>query len=319
MMNEIIKPFLPKDVDEAKLKFTSYGLTAMPKIDGSFAFVQNAILYARSLKQHENIYTTKLYSNPDFEGLRGELIAGDNPVAEGLCRDTSSALRTIQGQPYTTLWCFDYVTHDTKDLPYEERYTVLTRKVQILNDVGYSYIKCIEAHRVFTLEQYHTLRSSFMNAGYEGLVLRDPKSKYKEGRSSAVKPELWRWKPYATAEVVVTRIEEGTTNLNEATTNELGKTTRSSHKENLQPNGLVGTIYGTLVNDLLDYYGNVIAVKGTEIKVSPGEMKAKERKYYFENQHEIVGHIVEFEYMTYGLKDKPRFGTYKRIRSIVDM
>lgn len=317
-MKEIIKPFLPKDVDEAKLKFHSYGLIAMPKIDGSFAFIQNETLYARSLKQHENIYTTKQYSNPDFEGLRGELIAGNNPVAEGLCRDTSSALRTIQGQPYTTLWCFDYVTHDTKDLPYEERYELLQLVVNKLKD-KYNYIKCIESYRVFNIEQYIALRSAFMQAGYEGLVLRDPKTKHKEGRSSAVKPELWRWKPYATAEIKVTRIEEGTTNLNEATKNELGKTTRSSHQENLQPNGLVGTIVGELIADLKDYAGTTIALKGTEINVSAGEMKAKERKYYFENQQEIVGQVVEFSYMSYGLKDKPRFSVFKRIRSINDL
>ena len=69
-MQELINPMLPKDVDEARLKFPSYGLTAMPKIDGSFAFIQNSKLYARSQKHHENIYTTELYSNPLFEGLR---------------------------------------------------------------------------------------------------------------------------------------------------------------------------------------------------------------------------------------------------------
>lgn len=315
----LIKPMLARDVDETKLVFPSHGFIALCKVDGSFAFVQNAILYARSLKHHENIFTTNIYSNPDFEGLRGELIVGDNPIAEGLCRDTSSALRTIEGEPETSLWCFDYVTHDTKDLPYEERYDLLTNKVKSLNALGYAHIRVIEAYRVFNLEQYLALRSAFMQAGYEGLVLRDPKAKHKEGRSSAVKPELWRWKPYATAEIKVTRIEEGTTNLNEAIKNELGKTTRSTHKENLQPNGLVGTIVGELIADLKDYAGTVIAPKDTEINVSAGEMKAKDRKYYFENQHEIIEHIVEFSYMCYGLKDKPRFSVYKRIRSINDL
>lgn len=319
MQTKLIKPFLPKDVVESKLKFPSHGLVAMPKIDGSFAFIQNFTLYARSLKHHENIYTTKLYSNPDFEGLRGELIAGNNPVATGLCRNTSSALRTIQGEPETSLWCFDYVTHESKGLPYQQRYSLLKFNVEALEVQGYNNIKIIPAYRIFTFEQYLELRDRFMQEGYEGIVIRDPKATHKEGRSSAVKPELWRWKPYDTAEILVTKIIEGTTNFNEATKNELGHTTRSSHQENLQPNGLVGTIVGNLVKDLKDFSGKVIAEKGTEINVSPGEMAAKEREYYFKNQDEILGQYVEFSFMNYGLKDKPRFSNFKRIRSKIDI
>jgi len=321
-MQEIIKPFLARDVDESKLIFPSHGLMALCKVDGSFSMIQNNKLYARSLKHHENIFTTKQYSNPDFEGLRGEMIAGNNPVAEGLCRDTSSALRRVEGEPETSLWCFDYVTHETKNLPYKNRYNILEAKVHALNSIGYNSIHCIESYVVYNLEQYYKLRDAFLTAGYEGLVLRDPLFPHKEGRSSAVKPQLWRYKPYSTAEIVVTHLVEGTTNLNEATKNELGRTTRSSHQENLQNNGTVGTIVGYLVNDLLDYYGKVIAPKGTEINVSPGELKGPERKFYWENQSEIVGKIVELSYMSYGLKDKPRFANFtnfKRIRSERDM
>jgi len=316
---ELIHPFLPKDVDEAKLIFPSHGLIGMPKIDGSYSMIQNNLLYARSLKHHENVYTTKQYSITDFEGLRGEMIAGTDPVSEGLCRDTSSALRRVEGEPLTTLWCFDYVTHKNKNLPYETRHDSLTHKVELLNSKGYNNIHCIESYRVYDLEQYYALRNAFLSAGYEGLVLRDPMFPHKEGRSSAVKPQLWRYKPYSTAEIVVTHLVEGTTNLNEATTNELGRTTRSSHQENLQNNGTVGTIVGYLVNDLLDYYGRVIAPKGTEINVSPGELKGPERKFYWEHPEEIVRHIIEFDFMCYGLKDKPRFANFKRIRSERDM
>lgn len=319
MKAKLVSPMLPKDVVESKLKFPSHGLVAMPKIDGSFAFIQNSTLYARSLKQHENIHTTELYSNPAFEGLRGELIVGNDPVAPDLCRNTSSALRTIQGKPETSLWCFDLVTPETKDMPYGVRYDFLDIKVNHLRDAGYSNIYIIPAFLIFTFEKYLELRDKFMQEGYEGIIVRDPAAIHKEGRSSAVKPELWRWKPYDTAEIIVTKIIEGTTNLNEATKNELGRTTRSSHQENLQPNGLVGTIVGNLIKDLKDYSGKTIAEIGTEINVSPGEMKAKEREYYFKNQDEILGQIVEFEFMNYGLKDKPRFSTFKRIRSEIDL
>lgn len=309
----IIKPLLARDIDESKLKFP---LIAQPKIDGSMAFVQNGKLYARSLKPHENKYTTEFYSKPEFEGLRGELILGDDPAAKDLCRNTSSALRTIEGEPYTTLWCFDYITEHTKNLSYENRLNELAVKVFHLNNL---HIKIVPHRLVGSKECYYTMRSEWLLEGFEGVILRDPNLPHKEGRSSAIKAHLWRFKPYSSAEIVVTRIEEGQTNLNEAQIDKLGHTKRSTHQENMVPNGQVGTILGTLVNDLLDFSGDIIAKAGTEVRVSPGEMSLKDREYYFINQHEIIGQIVEFDYMSFGLKDKPRFATYKRIRSLVDM
>ena len=311
----LIKPMLAKDVVESKLAFP---LLVLPKIDGSFAFIQEGRLLARSLKQHENKATTEYFSKPEFEGLRGELILGANPTAEGLCRDTSSALRTQEEEPFTTLWVFDYVTEDSKGLPYEERWNLALQKVCNLQ-LTCNRIFMIPATEVYDLKGYKFLRDSYLAKGYEGCVVRNPKGKHKEGRSSSVSPDLMRYKPYATAEILVTGITEGNTNLNEATTNELGRTKRSTHKENMKASGVLGSIQGNLLEDLTDYAGNVILVKGSEVTVSRGEMKAHERKYYFENPCEIVGKLVEFGYTSYGLKDKPRFATFKRIRSNVDM
>ena len=318
MSDKLILPMLARDVDESKLKFPSHGLVVMQKIDGSYGFIQNSTLYARSLKKHENIFTTNLYSNPDFEGLRGELIAGDNPVAPDLCRNTSSALRTIQGQPSTTLWCFDYVTHDTKDLPYEKRYILLEAVVDTLS-AKYNYIKIIPAYRAFNLEQYLELRNKFLSEGYEGCIVRDSKAKHKEGRSSAVKPELWRWKPWSSAEIKVTNLVQEMQNMNEAKKNELGKTERSSHKDNKVPKGTLGAIQGNLVTPLRDYTGKVVADVGTFITVSTGCLTAKDCKYYWDNPSEMLDKIVEFDYMSFGLKDNGRFNQFKRIRSSNDM
>lgn len=312
-MDKIIKPFLPKDVVEEKLTFP---LAVLPKIDGSFAMVANGKLYARSLKHHENLFVTEQYSKPEYEGLRGEMCVGDSPTDPHLCRKTSSALRRIEGEPVTTFMCFDYVTHETQHLSYKDRHKILVEKVRALNLPNIVYIPY---YIVSSLEEYRSLRDMWMDMGYEGVVVRDLDYPHKEGRSSAVKPHLWRWKPWDTAEIRVTVIEEGTTNLNEATIDELGHTKRSTHQENMKLSGIVGTIIGALLSDLKDFHGNVVAVAGTEVRVSPGEMTAKEREYYFLHQDEILGHIVEFSFMNFGLKDRPRFAQFKRIRSPNDL
>lgn len=315
-MQDVIKPLLARDVNEAKLKFP---VVVSNKIDGSFAFVQNGKLLARSIKPHENKHVTQQYSNPDFEGLRGELIAGFNPVAEDLCRNTSSALRTITGEPETSLWCFDYVTPATKDLGYEQRSTLLYLKVIELQAKGYDFIKFIPCEVVFTPQQYQMFKHISLEKGFEGCVVRDPLAKHKEGRSSAVKPELWRWKPWSSAEIRVTRLVEEQKNNNEAKKNELGYTERSTHQAGKEGKGTLGAIVGTLVTPVLDCYGAVVTEVGTELTISTGCLKSDDCWYYWTNPSELLGKIVEFEYFSYGLKEKPRFAQFKRIRSEVDM
>jgi len=312
-MTNLIKPLLARDVNETKLKFP-IGIT--PKIDGSFAFVQNATLYARSLKQHENLHVTEQFSKEEYNGLRGELILEMNPVAPDLCRNTSSALRTIQGKPVVSMWCFDYVLPETVNLPYLERINLLIKKVKELNN---PFIKVIPLRTARSISEYHQLRDEYLAMGYEGVVVRNLEARHKEGRSSAVKPELWRYKPWSSAEIKVTELVEELRNNNQATTNELGYTERSSHKENLEGKQTLGAIVGILVTPLLDNTSKVIADIGTEITIATGSLTEKECKQYWDNPQLIIGNLVEFEYMSFGLKDKPRFAQFKRIRSENDM
>lgn len=315
-MNKLIRPLLAKDIDEQKLKFPFY---LSPKIDGSFAFVQNVLLYARSLKHHENKHVTKQYSNPLFEGLRGELIVGSDPTAKDLCRNTSSALRTIEGEPETSLWCFDYVTPDTVNLTWLERQKLLLEKVCQLRALGYEDIGYVEPVKIHSMEEYINARNHFMSLGYEGVIIRDPNSKHKEGRSSGVRADLWRWKPWTTTEIVVTQLGEEQKNNNKAKTNLLGRSERSMHKDNLEGKQTLGFIVGTLLEPLKDFAGEVIAPSGTEITIATGSLTEKECKYYWDNPDELLGQIVEFEYFSYGLKEKPRYAQFKRLRSKVDM
>ena len=317
IMTKITKPCLAQDVNEDNLYLP---LIASCKIDGVFTLIQNGKALARSLKPHENKYITEFYSNPLFEGLRGELIAGDDPTAEGLIRETSSVTRRIEGESETTLFVFDYVTEDSKDLPYMVRLELAKNKVEDLNFLyGYNNFKIIPYEWCRSIEEYTCLKEESMNQSYEGVILRDPNLPHKEGRSSTKKIHLWRWKPWLDAEIKVTGLTEGQSNQNIATTNELGKTKRSTHKENMQPNSQVGSIQGILLKDLVDCFGKVIKEEGEQVTISPGEMTAKEKKFYFENPQEIVGKIAKFKYFAYSLKDTGRFMSFVCIRSERDM
>lgn len=92
-----MKPMLATDYVEAKLRFP---LGAMPKVDGVRGLNSEGVFFARSMKQHANLYTRAFYSQNIYNGLDGEL-AAEHECHPDLCRLTTSATSTIEGQPYT--------------------------------------------------------------------------------------------------------------------------------------------------------------------------------------------------------------------------
>jgi DNA ligase-1 len=216
-------------------------------------------------------------------------------------------------------WVFDYLPDERRItmLTYEDRYTALAAKVNSLNHPRIHIVPGFECSKLEELKYY---MASFADSGYEGTIIRNPRALFKEGRATQKGQELWRVKPWADAEILVTGITEGAKNGNEAKRNTLGRTERSSAAAGLIPNGQVGSIQGTMVTDFHDpITGRLLFPKGLEVTVGSGEMTVKEAAYYWEHPDEIVGHLVKFKHMTHGVKDQPRFPTYISHRLKQDM
>jgi len=311
------KPQLAKDYNEQKLKFPLY---VLPKIDGVRMLNFNSKALGRSLKPHGNLYTTRKFSNECFNGLDGETVLGSNPTAPNLCSNTSGAISRIKGEPEMYWWCFDLLNEETKDLGYSDRYKIMKAKVIDLKLCGETRnIHFVPVDKVESLEGLLYLEQKYLEEGYEGIIIRNGDAKYKQGRSSSTKADYWRIKRFTDAEAICTALNEGDTNLNEAKVNELGHTERSSHKDNLQSNGMVGSLSCTLIEDLLSTTGELQVKAGTLITVSPGVLTLEERKYYWENQKEMIGKIIKFKSFAFGNKDKPRFPTFLSLRVQSDM
>jgi DNA ligase-1 len=317
MTNEVkFKPQLAEDYSPEKLKFP---VGIMPKLDGVRALNINGKLVGRSLKSHGNLYTTDKFSQVCFDGLDGEMVLGNNPAALNLCSDTSGAITRIKGEPELTWWCFDLVNSETKDLGYFERWSYMTKKVVELQSQGCTNIEYVPLEIVHSLEEYNGFKEYWLQEGFEGVIIRADE-KYKQGRSSTKTAGYWRDKGFVDAEILVTGLVEGNTNNNEAKVNELGRTERSSHQENKEPNGQVGSIVGTLVKDLIDPDTKKLLLnRGTICNMAPGAMTQKEREYYLENPQEIVGLYAKGKLFPKGVLDKPRFYTFLSIRAKSDM
>lgn len=318
MMTDNFKPMLACDWHESKIKFPCI---VQPKIDGVRALNRDGILVGRSLRKHDNLHVTDLFSIPELHGCDGEIYLGNIPWEDDLCRLSSQALRRIEGIPKVTWALFDYCTEDTKDLPYTQRMEIL-EDIVLLNLDGEirSRIEIVRGVEVNNIEDLLTYEEMILNQGFEGIIIRDPNAPYKYGRCGKTFMGCWRVKRFTDAEALITQVFEGEHNANEAKTNLLGRTERSTFKEGMQPNGLVGNLQGLLLQDVLDpQTGKLLLKKADPVTISPGNMDHSMRKFYFENQNEILGKVVKFKFFPKGIKDRPRFPTFVCIRNESDM
>ena len=295
--NDEMKPMLASNAEISKLK---YPVIIQPKIDGVRALNISGRLCGRSLKSFANRHTTEVFSRPEFAGLDGEMIAGEDPTADGLCRATTSALNSILGEPEVTWWIFD--SHGPMN--YQMRYADAVLRVGRLSDPR---IRIVPQKLAWCREDILEAEEQFTSEGYEGLIIRDPQGSYKEGRSTVKEGGLLRIKRWEDSEMIVDRVEEGRHNANVATTNALGHTERSTHQENMIPNGQVGRLIG---RDLKT---------GQEVTTSPGKLTKAERIFYFEQQQEILGRIAKYKFFPTGGKDKPRMPTWQGWRMREDL
>jgi DNA ligase-1 len=307
---------LAEDLEEDKLRFP---LGMQPKIDGVRGWYPDNKLLARSNKEFGNRYTQRFFSDPIYRYIDGEF-AAERETHPDLCRITSSATRTFDGEPWLMWHAFDYLHPDVVGLEYEQRHALLVKHVDQLWQRGEEHLRVVPMVIVHNLEQYLAQKEIWLKMGYEGVIVRDLKGKYKFGRSTVKQMGLLRGKDFIDFEFVATRITEGRENLNEATINERGRTERSTHQENMVPNGMVGNIIGNVCKDVKDpQTKKVLLTKGQEVTVSPGEMDHDMRRHYFLNQHLIIGQINKAKFFPKGHKDKPRFPIWQSLRSAEDM
>lgn len=309
----------PQLANDANLDTLKYPVGVMPKIDGVRALNLNGTLTGRSLKEFEGHGITEYWSQSVLFGLDGEMTLGDNPASsDRLCSLTTGAVgafKDVTEMADLHWWIFDDCTYPAD--PYETRHARAKARVAELDHSRLHIVPLFIAHN---REELDVFIARFFEEGYEGAVIRRLEAPAKEGRPSKVAQQFVRVKAWGDAEMLVTGLTEGNENTNEAKTNLLGRTERSSAKDGMVPNGMVGSIQGTLLADYVSpITGKLLFKKGLPITISTGCMTDKEAAHYLANPHLIVGHIVKFKHMIHGTKDLPRMGGYLSHRLAVDM
>ena len=142
------------------------------------------------------------------------------------------------------------------------------------------------------------------NVGGEGLICRSPSGIYKYGRSTPKEQLSVKLKFFEAGEFEVVGFEERMHNTNEATTNELGYTERSSCKENLIPMNTLGSL--------------VLKYGDSTFKCGTGFNDAQ-RKEIWENRGHYLGKLASVRYMSVGQAILPRIPSFQGFRDKDDM
>lgn len=290
------KPHLAVDAVVDKLEFPIY---VQYKVDGVRMLVRDGVATGRSMKKYKNKKMTEYFSQDCFNGFDME-VGATYPNDPDLCRLSTSVVNTIEGELPKFAVVFDFVDTDLLDegFGYGCRMELLEeylRWADLPDDVEIILSKQYKINSQEELEEFYT---KALEMGYEGLIIRKQDMPHKSGRCTIREGSYLRMKPTGDSEGVVLRVEEAYENLNEAKVNELGHTERSTHQENMKPKGMIGALI------LKDIHSK------EEVKVGAGKLTHDQRKYFFENQDEIVGELVKYAFLATGKKEKPRHPRY---------
>lgn len=306
------KPQLAATLLDAKTLDLTHGVWASPKIDGIRYVNPQGQALARSLKAFPNTELAEFFSQPEFQYLDGELVAGD-PCDEFVYKKTFSAVMSKQADwSDVRLHVFDHL--QDLNAPFTERFEMAREAVAKINLPERAIL--VPHDRLTTIEEINSFEVEALGNGLEGIMLRNPLRTYKCGRSTmGVKDQgLVKVKRTVQSEAVIIQVLPRMHNANEATTNELGNTHRSSHKENLVPLDIVGRLAVRVLDEHGRASGDV-----TYLGVFKGFTLPELTKMWAERDS-LIGKIVTFEHFAIGGYDLPRHGrVLKGFRSPLDM
>lgn len=294
MSKQIVKPMLATEVDFNKLRYPVY---AQPKLDGIRVIIKDGIVYSRSLRPIPNKHVQSLFGH--LHGADGELIVGD-VTAHDVFQKTTSGVMSKEGEPDVTLYAFDLWSNPSA--LYEFRYQHLSLVCCEESDVELVPYECIHTHKELLV-----YANTQISAGYEGIMLRNPNTTYKYGRSTNNTQELLKYKLFEDSEFECVGVEELMHNENELKLDELGYAERSSCKEGLKPSGMLGAL-------ILKWKDN------DTFKVGTGFTEQQRKDIFAEkdSDNSIIGKLIKVKYQASGMKDKPRFPSFVGVRSELD-
>lgn len=294
MLPENYRPMLAIDCN--KVKTQPKDIYASEKLDGIRCVIFGGVAYSRTLKHIPNL-SIQAWAKTNaeaLEGLDGELIVGDKNAPDVFTNTTSFVMSHDKVQEFK-FYVFDRY-HPAQS--WLERYYECAFK-------GIPRVRHLPHYPMINQEDIDKYESECLAIGAEGIMLRDAEASYKCGRSGTKSPELQKVKRFKTEEFQIVGYEPLYVNQNEATTNELGRTSRSTSKE-----GLVA----------VDRLGALLLLSADGKPFSSGSgLNDKARDELWAIRDTLPGQWASVKFFDVGDFSVPRFPVLRGIRDIIDL
>jgi len=269
----------------------------LPKWDGIRCCKQMGLALTYNLKPIRNDHIRTLIQNFCHDGIDVELII--EHTVQDYFNNTQSGVMSKEGRPKFTAFLIDYMPQNKR----EEKMTFIERwryGYTLTHNQAY-FMGFAQPLLIHDIRELLHFEQSCLKRGYEGVILRSKDGIYKYGRSTLKQFWMIKYKRFADSEAITTGFEELQSNQNKPIRNEVGTIKRSSHKVNMVSAGMLGALIGKDTK--------------TDIEVRVGSFKLKERKEIWRDRNHKtkskLGRIFTYRYQEHGMKNRPRFGTFK--------
>lgn len=161
------------------------------------------------------------------------------------------------------------------------------------------FVVVLDQYELRTYDELAEFEHKAVSLGYEGVVCRSLRGRYKHGRSTKREQYLVKVKRYTDEECCIIGTVELQHNANPAFTSELGYTKRSSHQDNKVPGGVLGAL--------------IVDWRGKPTRVGSG-FDWKDRVELWKRRDDILGDWATIKFSP-PTRDLPRQAVFKSIRS----
>lgn len=276
------------------------------KLDGIRCIFKNGEMLSRSFKPIESKQL-----NERFEAMKklskdtGIIYDGELYSTELNFQELMHYIRTedlsIDGESLPEsikFYCFDALDMSLLDMTALERYNNYCLP---LSDKNIPYCSGLKQELISSPDEVKTAFQYALDNNFEGLILKNPDSKYKFGRLTTKSGDGYKFKPYRTYDGKIKKIEQATKvdpNAERKVT-ELGYHKTSQKKDDR-----------ILIEKASAFF---VDYEGKELKVTLA-MTDQEKEEVWRNQDKYIGQWIEYKGMDVGAKDVPRHPVFIRYR-----
>jgi len=287
------KPMLARNVDLEKLQVPC---AVQKKWDGERLIYKDGQFLSRSMKPITNLWLIGQLQ----EILENFHLPLDGEIqVDGTFANTSGFVRKSDRQGDFIYHVFDM---PMEGMNYLERHNLLGDHIDMINDPR---IQIVPYTLVETMDELMEIHSEYAaDPALDGTITRDLSTFYKCGRATVTEGQVMKMKDFEDDEGLIIGFTERMHNTNEAQTNELGRTFRSSAQDGLEPTGLLATY-------IVEWNGVQFNVTAT------GDLASRELRW--KNKDEYLGKLVKFQFQGVGNNGAPRFPVELGIRDKEDL